>query len=172
VNNNIGFFIRTGGTGNAANYSLFSGNVLTQAAFRLLGLPQSGALDWGIRNEAYLASMIANIVAHANDPDNVNDRATGISGMSIQYGAHFNDTKLWEWHLGGTHTPREFNIDGLDPQVLNETTIHRYALTLPNQGVPDEPHAPWSADAIQALSEYLRSLDGAEYTQAVQDILA
>ena len=161
LDNNIAFNVLGGdyrGAGPVGDYSLLNGNLVTSAAARGAGAPSIGALDWGIRNSAFLTTLIDNIVTHANDPDDPDDTVSGRSALHNGKGddsVFTDDTIIWRWG------DKDANVDGLDPDTLNATTIQRYIADLlgPN------------AATIEDLSQYLRGLDGAEQAEATRDIL-
>ncbi|WP_055664852.1 right-handed parallel beta-helix repeat-containing protein [Jannaschia seosinensis] len=148
-----------GGRGPVGNYSLLNGNIVTSAAARGEDVPHIGALDWGIRNEGLLTTLIDNIVAHANDPDDASDTVKGGSALHHGKGEDgiFDDnTIIWRWGK------QSLNAEGLDPTQLNTTTIQRYTAELLGM----------KTATIGDLSDYLRSLDGNDQDAAIQDILS
>lgn len=141
------------------NFSLLLGNLVSEAAWRGEGLPRIGALDWGIQNEGKSATLSGNIVANANDPDDMLDVTLGSASVTHQYGADgafYDDTVIWRW--GKTVD----NIDGLDLPTLAATSVQRYAAALLGQ-----PTA-----TLEDYIDHLRSLDGDGYAAAAQDLLA
>lgn len=160
LDNNIPFDVLGGeydDAGPAGNYSLAHGNVVTSAGGRVA--PQIGATDWGIRNEAYLTTLIENIVTHANDPDDPADTIAGENSLYSGRGAdgiYFDDTIIYRWGDTGDH-----NIDGLNTTTLDQTTIQRYTADLLSVGTA----------TIEDLAAHLRTLDPTAYALATADIL-
>ncbi|CUH31958.1 Beta antigen [Jannaschia seosinensis] len=147
------------GAGPVGNYSLMVGNVVTSAAARGADAPRIGALDWGIRNEGLMSTLVDNIVAHANDPDDASDTVSGWSALYHGKGedsVYADDTIIWRW--GNENA----NTNGLDQAQLNETTIQRYTAEL----------LGLETATIQDLADHLRGLDGTEQKAAVQDMLS
>ncbi len=160
LDNNFAFNTMGGDSGDRVpqgNRSLLLGNVITQAGGRGRGLPQIGATDWGVRNEALDSTLIGNIVAHANDPDNPDDRTAGHSALHHRHPDRVthDDTIIWRW--GGTTA----NADALEPEVLDRTTLQRHAAE-----VTARPGA-----GVAEFAEHLRGLEPAARRAAVQDVL-
>ena len=161
LDNNIAFNLLGGkynDRGPVGNYSMVNGNLVTSAAVLGADAPRIGALDWGIRNSALLTTLIDNIVTHANDPDDPEDTVSGNSANRSGHGddgIFTDDTMIWRWGN------EDVNVDGLDPDTLNATTIQRYTADLLGTNVA----------TIEDLAQYLRGLDGVEQAAATDDIL-
>ena len=167
ISNNVAFNFIGGndGAGPVGNYSLSYGVLVTQAANLGGAAPSIGALDWGIRNDARGTTLIGGLVVHANDPNDPTDTVAGNNALfNHSTGPAFNDTIVWRW--GGDQ-----NAAGVDATTADATTIHAYAATLPNDGVPSEPRPPHSKDSMQALGERLRSIPHAQIGTEVQAML-
>jgi hypothetical protein len=168
IDNNIAFSTLGGDykkAGSVGNYSLVDGNVTTASARRGGGLSKIGALNWGVRNEALLTSLLDNIVAHANDPDDPEDTAMAQSALhhSKDAGVFTDDTIIWRWGMGrGGKDGTEANTDALDPGTLNTTTIQRYTADLLDQDTA----------TIDDFGQYLSTLDSADYAAATHDVLS
>ena len=161
LDSNIGLHVLGGdylGAGPVGNYSLIFGNLITQAANREPGLPQIGALDWGLTNDGRLTTLIDSIVAHANDPNDPGDTVLG--SLSVRHHNErlpaYDDTIIWRWDNMAV------NVDGIDPETLNQSTIQLYTAAV--LGVPDA--------TVPDFADYMRGLDPADYAAAVQDVLA
>ncbi|WP_265501160.1 right-handed parallel beta-helix repeat-containing protein [Paracoccus beibuensis] len=96
-----------------------------------------GATNWGHDITGYQTAMIGNIVAHRANPDdpaqlaerNNLDRPDWEGGQPYSLAGRmlFNDTQVWQWRSGRDDTDMSENVEGLDPAVLNDTTIQNYA---------------------------------------------
>ncbi|MEM6744950.1 MAG: right-handed parallel beta-helix repeat-containing protein, partial [Pseudomonadota bacterium] len=159
VDNNVALNVIGGnkdGVSPLGNYSLISGVLSSAAAARGAEVRQIGALDWGKRDEANLTTLIDSIVAHANDPDDPTDTTAGRSALARTKAANgYDDTIIWRWGS------EDANVDGLDPEVLNQITIQRYTAQLLGR----------ETATVDDFAEYMRSLDGADYAAAVEDVL-
>ncbi|MEM6439437.1 MAG: right-handed parallel beta-helix repeat-containing protein, partial [Pseudomonadota bacterium] len=159
--NNIAFNALGGASGehgHTQNYSLIHGASVFSAAARGANAPMIGALDWGIIDGGRSTSLIDTIVAHANDPDNSLDTTLGSNALTHKEGkagVAYDDTIMWRWGVENA------NVDGLDPEVLNQTTIQHYTAQLLGQ----------ETATVDDFAEYMRSLDGAQYAAAVEDVL-
>ena len=168
LDNNIPFNVLGGdyrGDGPVGNYSLIDGNVATVSARRGSHKMQIGAKDWGVRNDALFTSLLDNIVAHANDPDDPEDTVMAQSALhhSKDAGVFTDDTIIWRWGMGrGGKDGTEANTDALDPETLNTTTIQRYTANLLDQDTA----------TIDDFGQYLSTLDSADYAAATHDVLS
>ncbi len=71
------------GAGPVGEYTLFADNLVTSAGYKTAD--KIGAINWGVRNEANLSSMVDNIVAHMADPNNPTEIAAKPSGSFAVY---------------------------------------------------------------------------------------
>jgi hypothetical protein len=140
LDNNIAFHFSDGDT--LGNYSLVSDNVTTSAGYK--EAPYIGAINWGMRDETSLASVVDNIVAHMADPNNPEEIAAKPNNANGYYAGNdlefYDDTIVWNWG------PAE-NTEGLDTGVLDQTTIQLFTAQL--LGKPDA--------TIADLASYLRA---------------
>lgn len=145
--------------GPIGNFTLFTDNVTTSAGYKQTDLGNQGALDWGIRNAALQSTLLDNIIAHEanpNDPAEIAFKAApGKNPLShLQGDPFFDDTTIFNWN------GFEANLDGLDPSVLNQTTIQNFALAL--LGAQTTPDADlghrYVSGLITDLMNYLKSL--------------
>jgi hypothetical protein len=170
LDNNIPFNVLGGnyeGDGPVGNYSLIDDTVSTVSARRGSYMTRIGARDWGIQNKALLTTLTDNIIAHANDPDDPTDTAMAQSALNhakgVEKGVATDDTIIWRWGIGrGGEDGTEANVAGLDPAVMNSTTIQRYTADLLGQDTA----------TIDDFGQYIRSLDGTEYAAATQSVLS
>ncbi|MCU0906561.1 MAG: hypothetical protein MUF73_03755 [Rhodobacteraceae bacterium] len=139
IDNNVamntlgGDFANLGPTG---HYSLVTDNVITSAGYRTVDVAQ-GAINWGYANGGRLTSMVDNIVAHMADPNNPAEVARKVwTGFAVDSPnpAFYNDTTVWNWSgqekPSWTNNWRDANVEGLDPRVLNQTTIQKFTAAL------------------------------------------
>lgn len=136
------------GAGAVGNYTLLLGNVITSASYKRVAMAE-GALSYGIEDGGRQSSLIGNIVAHLADPNNAAEQALK-AGAHFAYKpgheTYFNDTMIYNWQ-GSKYVGNEnVNIGGLSANVLNQTTIQKYAAEL-----LDKPTA-----TIADLANYLR----------------
>lgn len=139
LDNNAGFSFLGGTFGNRDpldNYSLVADNLVISAAFKRA--PMIGALDWGFVDGGYLSSIVDNIVAHAADPNNPEEmaaRANASSATQYSQQPFYDDTIVWNWGRSADQ-----NVEGLDPAILNQTTIQLFTAQLlgrPNATIED-----------------------------------
>ena len=107
-----------------------------------------GALAWGAQSEGFLGTLADNIIAHVADPNNPSEVACqGLHPAQLQSTRTTitDDTIVYNWdaYFG----PTDSNIEGLDTDVLDQTTIQNYAAALLGN-----PNA-----TIEDLAEFLRS---------------
>lgn len=131
LDNNGGFNFHGGGDERVGNYTLFTDNVVTSGAHKDADL--IGAYATGGATDGELSSLVDNIITHLMDPNNPDEAAykiwTGISYTPWE-NHYYDDTIVWNWEgsNGASHESRitEMNVDGLDPNVLNQTTIQLF----------------------------------------------
>ena len=147
LDNNAAVFVGKGGSDYSGNYSLFSGNVTTSAGHRdaeLIGFLASGMGDFGEMN-----THIGNIVTHLADPNNPTEiaaKTTANHAIDDAEGAYYFDTIVYNW-AAVTKAYEDLNVDGLDPDVLDQTTIQNYAADLIGS----------TSATIDDLANYLRA---------------
>jgi len=155
LENNAAVYVHGGINGGRfeGNYSLYANNVITGGANLPYG-DLDGFLGFGIGDYAPLTTTVGNIVTHLANPDDpaeqaartVAEPAFQTDGQQI----HYNDTIVYNWAPQG-RTPQNENIDGLDTNVLDRTTIQRFAAELLG-----DPNA-----TIADLADYLRAAGAA-----------
>jgi hypothetical protein len=126
--------------GPTKNYTLMLGNVITSAGHLKVSSAE-GATTWGIHNDASLTSFVDNILAHLADPNNPAEnlaKSTRQYGLNFDQAPYYDDTIQYNW---GAHpnasTPvanlpiwDDRNVEGLDTDVLDETTIQIFTAEL------------------------------------------
>ncbi len=132
------------GNGPTGNYSLVTDNVITSGAHKLG--QNIGALSFGAINGGVDTTLMNNIVAHLADPNNPNelaDKPWTHSPLDNLQTPYYDDTIIYNWlgqnavNAGATSA---VNVDGLDPNVLDQTTIQLFAAQLlgdPNATIAD-----------------------------------
>ncbi len=183
IDNNAAFSLLGGdfrGAGAIGNFSLASGNLVTSAAYKTG--EQIGGVSAGLIDGGRGTVLADNVVAHLADPDDASDlvrKEYANAALSSDHPPAFDDTIVWNWQGARTGRP-DVNVDGLDPDRLDATTIQRYAAEV--LGRPDGtidnlmdhlsrqggvgPDAPVNADAILA---YFREGFGIETARDVAD---
>ena len=139
------------GAGPIGNYTLFTGNVVTSGQHN--NATQIGALTMGVDNGALDSTLYHNVIAHLADPNNPDELAEKeFTHSPLTDGdlALFNDTVIYNWV--GTRdidagTNRDENTEGLDPVLLDQTTIQIFAAEF-----LDKPDA-----TVSDLADYLRA---------------
>lgn len=132
VDNNIAGGLQAGtAMGPVCQFNILTDNVVYSAGYKLVNGFQ-GAYNWGLDVNGQLRAMIGNVIAHRADPDNAAEiAAKPLTGRAYNKDAAnsfiHNDTQVWAWD--GT----DEGVAGLDPAVLNQTTIQRYAGSLTGQ---------------------------------------
>jgi hypothetical protein len=141
----VGGGISSDGSVYKGNYSIYDGNVITSGAHREYG-ESNGHLAGGIGDYAPMTTLLDNIVTHMSDPNNPQEQAEkgatnfALNSKDPDY-AYYNDTIVYNW-TGSQEAQDKWdaNIDGLDPDVLDQTTIQIYAAQLlgdPNATIDD-----------------------------------
>lgn len=118
------------------NYTLLIGNIITSGAHRSVTEGPKGALTMGADNSGRMTTMIGNIIAHLADPANPAELATkpvSHKAMSEKFEAFFDDTIIFNWagaKSAAAGTRVDQSVNGLDKNVLNETTIQKFTAQL------------------------------------------
>lgn len=154
LNNNmaidfLGGIYKTDGA--IGNYTLFSDNLVTSAGYKEVDNYSIGAFSAGFQNAAYDSTIIDNIVAHLADPNNPEEQAE-------KYYAHhavqndldpvFDDTLIYNWEAQ-RGVDLEQNVEGLDRDVADDTTIQNFATAL----LGEEATIKEFVDHLLALSD-------------------
>jgi hypothetical protein len=90
-----------------------------------------------------MTSLVDNVIAHWADPNNPAEIAAKTSkdgALILENAPFYDDTIIWNW-------TNNKNIEGLDPKVMNQTTIQLFTAQL--LGKPDA--------TIDDLANYLRT---------------
>lgn len=147
VDNNVATLIKSSNdTGEPIHqFTNFIDNVNFGAGYKKVSQYQ-GAIHWGFACSTPLTAQIGSIVAHLanpDDPDEVAARKSSNSsrpdwdaGQSHTKDTAYivNDIQVYGWNR--SRETGEFvntGVDGLDPAVLNQTTIQRFAAQTVNQ---------------------------------------
>ena len=148
--------------GPIGHYTLMSNNVITSGAHKVA--PQIGGLTLGVIDGGQLTTLVDNIITHLSDPNNPDelDYKTWTHSSLISENAFYDDTIVWNWEAQQNGAPSELlikeqNVEGLDPDVLDQTTIQLFAAQL--LGNPDA--------TITDLANYLRAQAGGELDEVV-----
>ncbi|WP_425093866.1 right-handed parallel beta-helix repeat-containing protein [Tropicimonas sp. S265A] len=165
LDNNAAVFVG-GGKNNddelKGNYSIYSENIVTSAAHRDYGVLK-GQVAGGMASYAPMTTLVDNIVTHMADPNNPEEQAEkGLSNFALraEEDAYYDDTIVHNW--GGSKEGGDkwdANTEGLDPNVLDATTIQIFAAQL--LGDPDA--------TIDDLAMYLRDSAEDEVFNGVSD---
>tara|TARA_B100000949_G_scaffold136895_1_gene120462 strand:- start:230 stop:3004 length:2775 start_codon:yes stop_codon:yes gene_type:complete len=120
--------------GPRGNFSLHLGNVITSAGWRVA--PDIGAINWGMDIFSKMPSLVDVIVIHCANPDDPDEVALKVNpDFSFKslgpYNAgkdegYFDNAIVYRWK-------EDFRTEGLDPAVLDRTTIQRHAADLLGQ---------------------------------------
>lgn len=169
IDNNGAFMFGYGKGDDDGNYSLVIDNVVTSAGHKQTDDGQ-GSLSSGIANRGYMTSMVDNIVAHLSNPADPEEYAAKTNGQDAVKNVFeeplYNDTIIYNWvapKSEGKERSEDQNIDGLDTQVLDETTIQKFTADL--LGKPDA--------TIADLSDYLRAQSEGAFDEMVDaDLIA
>ncbi|MCV3273813.1 Ig-like domain-containing protein [Roseobacter sinensis] len=141
--------------GYTANYSLIADNLVVSAGHKRVA-EKEGALSLGIGAYGQTPTLVDNIITHLADPNNPAEQAEKTdtnSPLKTSVNAEapvFDDTIIYNW-LGDIarkkNGPNNTNVEGLDPAVLDQTTIQKFAAQVLNK-----PNA-----TISDLADYLRA---------------
>ncbi|MEM0947213.1 MAG: hypothetical protein AAGK37_07385 [Pseudomonadota bacterium] len=151
IDNNVASYAHGGdyaGAGPVGHYLYMTDTVATEAGY-LFGL-LTGSVGKGLVDTGLMSTFNDNIVAHSfdpNDPEAFLETTRTDPGLEIENEAYYDDTIVWNW-FGQTRQERtvEQNVEGLDPDALNETTIHNFIEALLGDG-----------NDIDEFAEYLRA---------------
>jgi hypothetical protein len=118
--------------------------VITSAGHRQRDDQSNGAISRGIDNAGMDTVLLDNIVAHLADPNNAREQAEKNiihpSQNNFLDTPYFDDTTVFNWD-------NDRNVDGLDQNILNATTIQIFTQQLLNN-----PNA-----TISDLADFLRA---------------
>ena len=138
--------------GTIGNYTLFQDNVITSPSFK--DGVSIGGKGWGLVNNGEMSVMLDNIIAHIAEPGNEAELAEKWSGgghpQYLDKDPLYNDTIVYNWLTGKAISEGKdwsVNAEGLDTNVLDETTIQNFTAQLLGQ----------DSATISDLSEYLRA---------------
>lgn len=129
IDNNAAVNALDGGEGALGNFTLMMNNIITSAGHKRVA-QKEGALSMGIEAKGQQSSLVGNIVAHLADPNNPEELAQ----KTIAHSAHnvsnaaYDDTIVFNWLSSETGNRRnpDTNVDGLDRDTLNATTIQNF----------------------------------------------
>jgi hypothetical protein len=135
IDNNGAINFEGGGDKLNGNYTLFTDNLVTSGGHKEADQGQ-GALTSGISNQADLTSLVDNIITHLADPNNPNELEAKYHGQNpyrSDEDPYYDDTIIHNW-VGSKNDEeqdaRNLNTEGLDHDVLNETTIQNFTAQL------------------------------------------
>lgn len=117
------------------NYTLLLDNLVTSAGYKQVK-NYEGALSMGVDNHGKDTALIGNIIAHLADPNNAAEEAAKVKvhiALAKGEGNAFNDTMVYNWSKGGPKVSSQNvdrNLDGLNPAVLDQTTIQNFTAQL------------------------------------------
>ncbi|MEM8823996.1 MAG: hypothetical protein AAGF30_10340, partial [Pseudomonadota bacterium] len=150
------------------HFSMLSGNLVTSGGAK--ETTQNAALTWAL-NSSPEATRLDNIVAHLADPNNPQEFQTkvGNGGATSDRNAYYDNTVVYNWMAqnfrnGSLDRNLDKNVDNLDTQLADQTTIQNFTAALLGQ----------STATIDDLGQYLRGqvADGEIDDVTADDILA
>ncbi len=141
-------------------YTLFTDNLVTDAGNKQapnIGFETAG-FDASLSN---MASMVDNIIAHMVEPGSGEtvERTDWAYRVNNPY---YDDTIVWNWEAqNDSRFVSEQNVDGLDENVLNATTIQQFTAQLLGQ----------SDATLDDLGDYLRGQANGAFDDVVDSDL-
>lgn len=142
------------------NYTLFTDNVVTSGQ-HLASATHQGAMTFGVDVAGSLPSLVDNIITHMANPDDPEELASieveqkAIKYSSITDETYYDDTIVYNW-VGPRETEDptrvksvDRNVDDLDEDLLDQTTIQQFTAQLLGQ----------ETATIEDLANYLRTQD-------------
>jgi len=163
IDNNAGFNNRGGdyqGAGPVGEYALYTDNVITSGAYK--DAEMIGGRAWGMRDSGEMSTLVDNIITHMADPNNPAelDYKTKSELSYFSDSAYYDDTIVYNWEGAENNQkdhPTEQNVEGLDKNVLDQTTIQLFTeQLLGKQGA-----------TITDLANYLRAQAEGEFDEVV-----
>jgi len=161
------------GDGPIGNFTLFADNVITSGAHKQTDR-FIGGLTRGVTNEAHDTTLIGNIIAHLanpDDPDEIAAKRHTNYALNNTREAAYDDTIIYNWKGGDPARVerafgvfRDTNIERVDPDLADLTTIQRFAAQLMGE----------ETASIRDLMTYLTALPETAHDDAVtaKDIVA
>lgn len=153
IDNNAAFITVGGNTGDEqfdGQYTFMADTLITSAAYK--EAVQIGAKSSGLVDRGEMSTLVDNIVAHLSDPNDPSELDYKLyTGPSVESenGSYYDDTLVWNW-VGSRPSGdavTEQNVEGLDSDVLDQTTIQLFTAQLLG-----DPNA-----TINDLADYLRA---------------
>lgn len=138
-----------GGDGPIGHYSLLLDNLVTSAGHKRVSAAE-GALSMGIDAWGIENSLVGNIIAHMADPNNpaeIAEKTVTHPALKTGTDVFFNDTIVYNWNAPSRSTNPDQNVDGLDHDILDQTTIQNFTAALLGQ----------ESATIADLADYLRA---------------
>ncbi len=183
IENNAGVNFLGGdyqGFGPVGNFTLFTGNVVTSAAYKEANLIGANAL--GILNNGEDSTLLNNIVAHLADPNDPNDllnKPYNYGSIRNEKDPFYDDTIIYKWYsyqdinIFGDPADYDKNIEGLDRATLDAASANnlaKYILKDSNANVTDLIDAlkenPIEADILNNFFQTAFGIDLAERANA------
>lgn len=156
IDNNAGVNFLGGEKGEYnGNYTLLTDNLVTSGASKRVDVHE-GARTLGINDGGKDSTLLDNIVTHLanpDDPDEFNSKESTHAAVLGTKNPYYDDTIIYNWVASDDDpTDSDFNspdtnIDGLDTDILDQTTIQNFTAGL--LGKPDA--------TISDLADYLRA---------------
>lgn len=104
-------------------------NVAFSAGYRRVAY-EEGGFNWGYDVKGPQSSMVGNVIAHRANPDDPAEIAAKPNGnwdygVNLEFPHLVEDTQSWKW----SNPVLARNVEGIDPAILDETTIWRFTGT-------------------------------------------
>ncbi|WP_300019970.1 right-handed parallel beta-helix repeat-containing protein [uncultured Roseobacter sp.] len=149
--------------GPVGNFTLFSDNVITSGGYKTIEKFFIGAKSVGVVNDGVATTMLDNIIAHMADPNNPDEIAAKTradDALKSPHGAAYDDTIIYNWaqdQENGRGLARDKNVDDLDRDQADQTTIQNFAATLLGK----------EGATIGELMDYILTLPDTDYDDFV-----
>ena len=120
--------------GPLGHYTLMLDNLVTSAGHKRAAAMEGG-LSIGIDNAGYQTALIGNIVAQLADPGNpaeIAEKSVNHNALKSSQDPAWDDTIIYNWATTpeGERRNPDANTAGLDPAILDATTIQNFAANL------------------------------------------
>lgn len=115
--------------GPVGHFTLMQDNIISSAGHKRVS-SKEGAVSMGVDAHGNGVSLIGNIVAHLADPNNAaefSEKTLAHDALKVT-SAFYDDTIVFNWFSSdrGNQRNSDINVEGLDPQILNATTIQNF----------------------------------------------
>ena len=124
------------GEGAIGNYLFMTDTLVSESSF--LNAPAARGIGRGIIDKGQMSTLLDTLIVHLTDPNQPIPENSAPDAPLVSPTPYYDDTIIWNWYADIWNSDSwQANFEGLDPEVMNATTVSNYLAALFADGSAD-----------------------------------